>query len=263
MHPSTELLAHTDLGPRSGAPALVMLPGWCGGREVFTPLLARTSRTRRSISIDWRGHGGSAPSPADFGAGDLVDDTVALIDALGLETIVPVALAHAGWVAIELRRRLGAERVPAVVSLDWMPIGAPPGFLDALDGLQEPTAWRDVRAQLFAMWTTGVDDVGVQSYVESMGEYGFDMWSRAGREIARAFRAQPMPVAALAELGPCPTLHAYAQPRDDGYLAAQREVAAAQPWFRVRRLAGASHFPCLEVPTQVEAAVDEFLGAVP
>jgi pimeloyl-ACP methyl ester carboxylesterase len=262
MEPSTTLLAHTDAGPSTGSPALVMLPGWCGGREVFAPLLTRTSQHRRSISIDWRGHGESAAADTDFGAAELVDDTVALVDALGLETIVPVALSHAGWIAIELRRRLGGARVPAVVSLDWMPIGAPPGFLDALDGLQNPAAWHEVRTQLFALWTTGVDDVGVRSYVESMADYGFDMWARAGREIGRAFRTQPVPIAALAELGPCPTLHAYAQPRDEGYLAAQREVAGAQPWFRVRRLSAASHFPCLEAPSQVEAAIDEFLGTL-
>jgi pimeloyl-ACP methyl ester carboxylesterase len=145
-----------------------------------------------------------------------------------------------------------------------MPIGAPPGFLDALDGLQSPAAWREVRAQLFAMWAAGVEDVAVHAYIDSMAAYGFDMWSRAGREIGHALRAQPVPVAALAELGtPCPTLHVYAQPRDDEYLAAQQAVAAEHPWFGVRRVSAASHFPCLEAPTQVEAALDEFLGALP
>ena len=61
---------------------------------------------------------------------------------------MPVALSHAGWVAVELRRRLGARRVPGIVLLDWMVLGTPSGFDGALAGLQDDTAWADVRAAL-------------------------------------------------------------------------------------------------------------------
>jgi pimeloyl-ACP methyl ester carboxylesterase len=256
MQPRTQLLVHTDVG--TGSPALLHLPGWCGGREGFAPLLARTASSHRSISIDWRGHGESAPAQGDFGAADSVADAVALLDELGVGQVVPVALAHAGWIALELRRILGARRVPGVVLLDWMPLGSPPGFADALAGLQDPHTWQDVRAQLFAMWSAGVDDVAVHAYIESMGSYGFDMWSRAGREISQAFQKRPVPLDACAELSDCPTLHLYAQPRDDGYLAAQQVYAAEHPWFRVQRLDATSHFPCLEVPDQVAAAIAGF-----
>jgi pimeloyl-ACP methyl ester carboxylesterase len=265
MHQTIELLAHTDSGV--GNPAVVFLPGWCGGREVFTPLLHRTvAAGLRGVSIDWRGHGESVPAVGDFGTSDLVADAIAIIDRLDLDTVVPVALSHASWVALELRRALGPRRVPGVVLLDWMPFGPPPGFLEALDALQHPAAWRTVREQLFAMWADGVDDVSVHAYVESMADYGFDMWSRAGREIAQAFRSRPAPLAALADpVGDgvaCPTLHLYAQPRDDAYLAAQQAFAAEHEWFSVRRLYATSHFPCLEVPYQVAGAVSEFVAGL-
>ena len=93
------------------------------------------------------------------------------IDRAGLERVVPVALSHAGWAALDLRERLGADRVPGVVLLDWMVLGTPPGFDDALAGLQSP-AWADVRAGLFEMWTTGVDVPALDAYVASMGGYG-------------------------------------------------------------------------------------------
>jgi pimeloyl-ACP methyl ester carboxylesterase len=87
------------------------------------------------------------------------------------------------------------------------------------------------------------------------------MWSRAGREIARSFAAEPVPLAAVAALAePCPTLHVYAQPRDEGYLAAQEGFAAEHGWFHVHRLDAASHFPCLEIPDAVAAAIDEFVA---
>ena len=142
---------------------------------------------------------------------------------------------HAGWAAIELRRGLGAERVPGVVLMDWMVLGTPPRFAGALAGLQLP-AWADVREGLTSMWLDGLHIPALTAYVASMKTYGQGHWSRAGREIAAAFAAQPVPVQALEELQPCPTLHLYAQPAVDEVLAAQQEYAAAHPWFTVRRV---------------------------
>ena len=172
---------------------------------------------------------------------------------------MPVALSHAGWVAVELRRRLGAERVPGIVLLDWMVLGTPPGFDGALAGLQDDDAWPDVRAALFGMWTEGVDEPAVHHYVASMGEYGAAYWQRAGREIAAGFATNGAPLAALDDLAePCPTLHLYAQPAADEVLAAQQAFAAAHPWFEVHRLDARSHFPMFEVPDEMAARIEEF-----
>jgi hypothetical protein len=40
--------------------------------------------------------------PGDFGLPDLVEDALAVVVASGAPTVVPVAVSHAGWVAIEL-----------------------------------------------------------------------------------------------------------------------------------------------------------------
>lgn len=255
-------LGYRDIG--SASPTLVCLPGWCGPRDVFDPLLPRTATAHRSVAVDLPGHGASAKPSADFDSADVLDRIVALADDLGLEQIVPVALAHAGWFAIELRRTLGAARVPGIVLIDWMPIGAPPGFLDALGVLQDPEAWSEARARLFDMWTSCVDVQAVHDYVASMGEYGYDMWSRAGREIAQSFVRHGTPIDALAQLAEqqgiaCPTLHLFAQPSDDGYLAGQRGVAAEHPWFQVHRLAATSHMPTLEVPDEIAARIADFV----
>jgi pimeloyl-ACP methyl ester carboxylesterase len=262
MTHTVRTLAHSDTG--TGGPALVQLPGWCGGRDVFDPLLPHTATSRRSISVDLPGQGDSAAPDRDFDSTDVLAEVIALADQLGLEQLVPVALSHSGWFAIELRRALGPARVPGIVLLDWMPIGAPPGFLDALGALQNEHAWSDVRAQLFAMWTSGVEVQAVHDYVASMGEYGYDMWSRAGREIAQSFGTHDTPVAAIARLAEqqgadCPTLHLYAQPGDDGYLAAQQGFAAEHPWFQVYRLSATSHMPTFEVPAEIAAQIGEFV----
>lgn len=259
MFTTTELrLAFDDVG--DGDPALLFLPGWCAHRSVFRELAVNTAAHRRSLALDWRGHGGSDSPPGDFGTADLVGDAIAVIERAGVERVVPVGLSHAGWVAIALRRELGPDRVPGVVLLDWMVLGPPPPFLDALAGLQAAASWQDVRDGLFARWTTGVSLPSLDANIAEMAGHGFDDWSRGGREIAAQFAEHGSPLAALEHLAPAlPTLHLYAQPPDDEFLDAQQAFGRDHPWFRVRRLDALSHFPMLEVPAVMAAELEEFV----
>jgi len=251
-------IAFDDVG--DGGPALILLPGWCATRTVFRPLLADAARNRRVLAVDWRGHGGSDPAAADFGFRELLDDVRAVLDMAGVDRVIPVGTAHAGWTAIDLRHALGPDRVPGVVLVDWMVLGAPPPFAGALAGLQDPARWEQVRAQLFAMWTTGVTSQPVLDFIDEMASFGEAMWARAAREIGARFAAQPRPLAALESDG-CPTLHVYAQPADPGVLAAQQDYARSHPWFEVHRLTAASHFPSLEVPHDLGGRIEAFAAA--
>jgi pimeloyl-ACP methyl ester carboxylesterase len=252
---------YDDLG--NGDPTLVLIPGWCGDRDVFDAMAASLAEHHRVLVCDLRGHGGNAHQTGDFDSEQQLDDLVALIDECGADQVVPVTLSHAGWFGIGLRRRLGSERVAGLVLVDWMVLGTPPGFTDALGGLQDPQAWQDVRGALFGMWTDGVDSPAVHRYVGCMGGYGYDHWRRAGREIAASFAVHGTPLHALAGLdAPPPTLHLYAQPRDDGYLAAQQEAASRLEWFHVVRLEAQSHFPMLEDPATVTSHVARFASGL-
>lgn len=252
-------ISYDDQG--RGEPALLFMPGWCGSRSVFDQLAARCAARRRTLALDWRGHGQSEAPDGDFGASALVEDALSVIEASGAERVVPVALSHAGWVAIELRRRLGS-RVPKLVLLDWIIMEAPPPFLAALQSLQDPSLWQQTREQLFSMWTHGVDIPELSRYVrEDMGSYGFDMWSRAGREIGSAYAKAASPLQALATLDPAvQVLHLYAQPDDPGYLAAQQSFGAAHPWFQVHNVQARSHFPLLEAPDEMATAIERFVA---
>lgn len=245
-----------------GEPVLLFMPGWCGSRRVFDELARRCAQWRRTLAIDWRGHGQSEQPADDFGFSELVDDALAVIAASRAEEVVPVALSHSGWVAIELRRRLG-HRIPKLVLLDWIVLEAPPPFLGALQSLQDPAQWQQTREQLFSMWLQGLDIPGLTHYVrEDMGSYPFEMWARAGREISGAYAKAWSPLQALASLDPpVPVLHLYAQPEDLGYLAAQQSFAAAHPWFQVSRLGARSHFPMYEVPEEMAMAIEQFVAA--
>ena len=112
------------------------------------------------------------------------------------------------------------------------------------------------------MWIGGSTHEGILDFIRNdMGSYGTDMWARAGREIGAAYAREGNPLEALAALRPPPAvLHLYAVPKDEGYLAAQQGFAKDHPWFQVRRLDTLTHFPTLESPQTVAAAVDSFLG---
>ena len=98
-------IAFDDLG--DGDPALLFLPGWCSNRTVFRDLLPLAARHRRALALDLQGHGESEQPAGDYSTEDLVHDALEVIDQTKLATVVPVALSHAGWVAIDLRRQLG------------------------------------------------------------------------------------------------------------------------------------------------------------
>jgi pimeloyl-ACP methyl ester carboxylesterase len=192
----------------------------------------------------------------------LVEDALSVVQASGARRIVPVALSHAGWVAIELRRRLGA-RVEKLVLLDWIIMMQPPReFFEALDGMQSRERWRETIERIFAVWLSDVGNPALVRFVrDEMGSYGFDMWSRAAREISSAYADLGIPIQILSNMRPpLPVMHLYAQPDNPYYLEAQQLFAASHPWFSVQRLNARSHFPMYEVPGDMAKAIEEFVG---
>lgn len=250
-------IVYDDYG--HGDPTLLFMPGWCGSRKVFGRLALLCAECRRTLVLDWRGHGESDPTANDFGLDDLVEDALAVIEASKAAKVVPVALSHAGWVAIELRRRLGL-RIEKLVLLDWIVLEPPQPFLGVLQSLQDPVEWERTREGLFSLWLRGSENPELVQYVrEDMGSYRFGMWARAGREIAAAYAKAGSPLRALASLDPpVSVLHLYAQPGDPEHWAAQRSFSAAHPWFRVARLEARSHFPMYEVPDEMATAIVRF-----
>lgn len=241
-----------------GSPAFLCLPGWCESRNTFAWITHTLGREHRVIALDWRSHGKSAAAGGEFGHAELVDDALAVVRTSSVGTVIPVSVSHAGWVALELRRRLG-DRVPRMVLLDWILGPPPPEFAAVLAGLQDRERWLDTRGELFRRWIADCEDGHVVRHVrEEMGSYGYEMWARAARAIEREYE-KGSPLNALERLSPsCPTLHLFSQPRDPAYLAAQQDFARTHPWFRVLRLDAQSHFPALESPDATARAILAF-----
>ncbi len=252
-------ITYDDLG--RGGPVLLLLPGWCASRAAFRELARLCSVRHRVMALDWPGHGESDIPSGDFGTGLLVESAQAVIEASGAPQVVPVAMSHAGWVAIELQRRL-KERISKLVLLDWLVLEAPAPFLEALRGMQSLERWRETVDQMFMVWLHGATNTELVRFVRGvMGRYGYAMWARAAREISAAYGRAGSPLHVLAGLKPpVPVLHLYAQPDDARYLAAQHSFATEHPWFQVRRLAARSHFPMFEVPEEMAAVIGDFVG---
>jgi pimeloyl-ACP methyl ester carboxylesterase len=252
-------ISYDDRG--EGGPALLFLPGWCVSRKVFADLPRQAATRRRVLALDWRGHGESEAPPAPFGSDELIEDAIAVIEASGARSVVPVALSHAGWIAIELRRRLG-DRITKLVLIDWLVQQAPPPLLRVLEALQATDRWSIARDLLLSIWLRGVEDDELRAFIPSdMGSYGSDMWAQAGREIEASYRRWGSPLDALATLeAPLPVLHLYAQPDEPRYLAAQRSFADSHPWYSVLKLDARSHFPMFEVPQEMSAEIEHFLA---
>lgn len=243
-----------DLG--EGEPALLLLTGWCSSRARWgraAPLLAQK---RRVVNFEWRGHGDSAPPEGDFGTSEMVEDALEVIAATGIETFIPCSASHSGWVAIELRRRLG-ERVPAIVHADWMMIEPSDAYMQLLGKLQSEEDWPAGRHTLFEIWRAGEERPEIDEALAVMREQDAAMWMRSGKEIEASYRRHGSPLAALAALEPPPrVLHVYGQPPAPEYLQAQQEFAAEHDWFTVRRIGARTHFSMLEAPAEVATAID-------
>jgi pimeloyl-ACP methyl ester carboxylesterase len=252
-------IAYDDRGPPGGV-TLLCLPGWCTGRRFFEPLADRLGTHLRVVTLDWRGHGDSDRPAGDFGHGELVSDALAVIEATGAETVVPIAQAHGGWVAMELWRRLG-ERIPKIFVASWLLLEPPPPFVAVLGALQDREGWRTARDQLFSTWLTAAPSGLAQRVREEMGAYDFDMWARAARAIGGEYTRHGSPLRALSAMTrPPPIRHVFSQPRMPEFLEAQESFAREHAWFTVRRLDAQSQFPTLEIPDVAAADVAAFVG---
>jgi pimeloyl-ACP methyl ester carboxylesterase len=247
-----------------GEPALLCLPGFTNDHTIFAPLVERLSTDHRVLVMDWRGHGKSQAPDGDFGFAEMAGDAVAVIEDSGAHSVIPIGQGQLPWVAIEVRHRLG-EQVPKMVASSWPAISArgnplAPRFLAAMEALQDESRWRESAEQVVTMFVSGAP-ASVQTQIRNqMLSHGYEMWSRAGREISAIFAREGDPLTALSKLSPpVPVLHVYAQPRAPEYLSTQEAFAREHPWFRVRRLEAASQFPTLEVPDETAAVIREFI----
>lgn len=104
-----------DFGGSPGAPVVMLLHGWTATADLNWFRTYDTIGSRyRVIAFDHRGHGTGLRSKKPFRLEDCADDVVAVADALGIDTFIPVGYSMGGPIA-QLAWRRHPDRVAGLV----------------------------------------------------------------------------------------------------------------------------------------------------
>lgn len=115
--------AYRDIGPTTGVP-LVLFNHWGAVLDNFDPgIIDGLAQTRRIIATDYRGIGGSGGT-APLTVGEMADDAIQLIRALGFETVDVLGFSLGGFVAQDLALK-APEWVRRLILAGTGPAGGP------------------------------------------------------------------------------------------------------------------------------------------
>ncbi|MHC8309541.1 alpha/beta fold hydrolase [Pseudomonas sp. GT1P32] len=113
--------AYRDLGPRTGVP-LVMFNHWGAVLDNFDPrIIDSLAKNRRVITTDYRGIGGSGGA-APLTVGEMADDAIGLIRALGFDKVDLLGFSLGGFVAQDIALK-APERVRRLILTGTGPAG--------------------------------------------------------------------------------------------------------------------------------------------
>ncbi|MGY1724419.1 alpha/beta fold hydrolase [Blastococcus sp. SYSU DS0533] len=243
-------VSYTVAGP-ADAPLVVLSNSLGATRAMWDPQVAPLAERFRVVTYDGRGHGESPAPAGPYGLDDLVDDVLAVMDALGAERAHVAGVSLGGMVGMRMAARDPA-RVAGLAVLFSSAKTDPQGFLDrAAQARAEGTAgfaptvvsrWLtpgfaaehpDLVARLEAM-VAGADDEGYAACCEVVG--GTDLREDLGRITA------PTLVVSGADDPALPPPH-------------QEAIAAGIGGAELLTLRPAAHLGNLERPLEVTGAL--------
>jgi len=218
----------------------------------------------RAVNVDLRGHGRSSPSSGTFGLDDMVDDVLAVLDAVHADRAVWAGLSIGGMVALRAALR-APERVSGLVLADTtaraetarkrIEYGAL-ALVVRLAGLRPvlPVVMRLMfgattrrrRPDLVAEWRERFASAHVGSMLATLRAL---LDRESVGPLLGGIRA-PCLVIVGEEDASLPPSHS-------------REIASGIPGSRLVVVPGAGHLSALEQPEVVTSAMREFLGALP
>lgn len=263
-------IAYDLFGPSSGEPVVLI----CGlGQPAvgwhFAMVPAVTDGGYRVVTFDLRGMAPSSAPPAPYTIDQMVDDTVGLLDHLGLDAAHVVGYSMGGWIAETLAFR-HPERVRSAVLIGSCNVGTsweklittverdmaridpelPPWF-NAVETMRYLPNHELQQDNVVDDWLTLIGDLEPWPNPGRLGQYEAALaWSL---DVERTTRWPNLSV-------PCLVL---AFEHDvDSPPARAREAAGHIPGARFIELAGASHLGVFTHAEAVSAAVLGFLADV-
>lgn len=247
-------LACADSGG-SGRP-VILIHGWCCDRSFFQPQFDHfVGAGHRVIALDLRGHGESDAPHGAYSIEVFTDDVAWCLRQLAIERPVVVGHSMGGIIAFDLAARY-PDLASAIVMIDSAVVRSA-GALKAIGGICEKLA--------------GPERVAVaQDYVSSALFIATDDPERKRDILERMGTAQAHvmlgAMQGLRDYDPAyargrisvPSLFIMAdEPVPRSYMAGLVELV---PHLMVGQTVGSGHFCQLEVPDQVNAMLDRFIG---
>lgn len=269
---SDQTVAYRETGPSDGMPPLLLLHGGAVDSRMWAPQLGAFPG-RRVIAPDARGHGGSSDAAAPY---RLVDDVIALMDALEIESAVPVGISMGGGTAVDLALEF-PERVAALAVSGTgtsEPQFTDPWSLQAFADWREAEQGTDAEAwiEVFMRFTAGPHrlreqvDPAVWELVDAMARDTLAQHLRLGPDGLPLPPVPPTPVTETWErlggitvpvLAISGTLDGDDHRRMGGRLARSVGVTG-----RHVEIPGGAHYPNLEAPEAFNDEVRQLLGAL-
>ncbi|MEW1671633.1 alpha/beta fold hydrolase [Streptomyces noursei] len=248
----------------SGEP-LVLLHGHPFDRSMWRPQTAHFSRAgMRVIAPDLRGYGGSSVVPGKTPLETFAGDVAALLDHLGIERCVLGGLSMGGQIVMECYRQF-PERIRALLLADTF------AAADTAEG-------RAVRLRTAErLLAEGMDGYAHEvlskmiapanvTALPAVAAHVLGMMRGASPEGATAAlrgRAERPDYTGLLPRVTVPTLVVVGAADEFTPVADARVIHDAVPEARLTVIEGAGHMPNLERPEEFNAALAEFLSALP
>lgn len=247
------------------APTMLLIHGWGMSTRCWDPILpALQAAGLRIVALDHRGCGLSDKTFADMSIGAIAGDVVALVEHLGLKSVILNGWSLGGAVAVEAAARLGNRCAGLILTG-----GATPVYTQKPDFAHGGTA-EDVAGTVEAYQTNRVDFLQGLSQVVCVREVGANIENWFYQIF---LQASPFAGATLGELATSDqrqTLLALDVPivsifgSEDGFVAPPicRWVGENHPRAKNVEFAGVGHAPFIEARDDYLAAVAEFVGGL-
>ena len=265
-------ISYLDLpGTDPDALPLLLLHGGAVDSRMWGPQLGAFPE-RRVLVPDARGHGGSSDAEAPY---RLVDDVVALLDALGIETVIAAGISMGGSTAGDLALE-HPERVAGILvggtgtsEIEFTDPWALQAFADwrAAESGGSAQAWIDVLQRFTAGPHRTLDQVdpALRDLIQEMARSTLDKHLRLDENGVPVPPHPPTPVTGTWErVGDLriPVLALGGALDGDDHRRSGRRLAETAPRGRYVELDGVGHYPNLEDPAAFNAAVRELLDAL-
>ena len=240
-----------------GVPVL-LLHAWGETHRTFDRLVALLPRSLRLVVPDQRGVGESAKPASGYSLSEAVDDVIALLDALGLDTCWLVGTSSGGYLAQQVSvdhpaRVRGLVLIGAPSDLQ-QPL--PVSFVDLLSSFHDPVAREDIEALSGALpLHTPVPDEFVHDQTNAALTIPKAVWRATIEGLVTA--VPPIQSGAI----DVPTLILWGAEEDVLPADQAQELAAAIDGSRLVTYERTGHLVLWEQPERVAADVTAFIGA--